>query len=171
MRLQSMKLPHIDRSMIPGLILGGVWFAGVSLGLWAARFYGDSVGGLGLTAGRAELSFLGACRGSVLPLFLSAAAVFMFHRCGAYLVCGIRGFVMGFLLGSLCAVGGLWLGGLLLFSGLGSSAVLLWFLWRRLILGSRCFAGDCLGSLAAILAVCAVDTWAIAPFLGRALSL
>lgn len=170
MSLQSMKLLRFDRSMIPGLTLCGIWFAGVSLGLWAARFYGDSVRALALTAGSAELSFFGAFQGSVLPLFLSAIAVFLFHRFGAYLFCGIRGLLLGFLLGCLCAAGGLWLGGLLLFSGLCTSPVLIWFLWRRLMNETRGFAGDCLGSLLALAVVCAVDTWAVAPFLARALS-
>ena len=170
MGLQSVKLPRFDRSMIPGLRLIAVWFAGVSLGLWAARFYGDSVRVLSLTAGRTALSFPGACLVSVLPLFLSASAVFLFHHIGAYFFCVLRGAAVGFLLGALTAAGGVWLGGLLLFSGLCSSPVLLWFLWRRLENGSRRFAVDCVGCLLVLLAVSVVDTWAVAPFLAQALS-
>lgn len=163
-------VPRIDRSMIPGLTLGGVWFAGVSLGLWAARFYGDSVMALALTAGHAELSFLRACLVSVLPLFFSAFAVSFFHRSGAWVFCALRGLVLGFLLGAFSAVGGLWLGGLLLFSGLCSSPVLLWFLRRRMVNGRRGIVADCVGSLLVLCVVSAVDTWAVAPFLARALS-
>jgi hypothetical protein len=36
---------------IPGAALLGVWLAGSSLGLWAARFYGDAYGPLVLQAG------------------------------------------------------------------------------------------------------------------------
>lgn len=170
MSLRSDKLTRFDRSIIPGLTLGGFWFAGVSLGLWAARFHGDSVRALALTAGHAELSFFRACLVSVLPLFFSAFAVSLFHRIGACAFCAVRGLSLGFLLGAFRAVGGLWLGGLLLFSGLCSSPVLLWFLWRRTINGPRGFAGDCLGSLAALGLVGAIDTWVIAPFLAQALS-
>ena len=170
MGLQSAKLPRFDRSMIPGLRLIAVWFAGVSLGLWAARFYGDSVRVLSLTAGRTALSFPGACLVSVLPLFLSAFAVFFFHRLGAYLFCTCRGILIGFSLGCVVDAGGFWLGLLLLFSGLFSSPVLLWFLWRRLELDMRRFLPDCAWALAALMAIAAMDTWVAAPFLERALS-
>ena len=169
MDLRFDKLPRLDRSMIPGLTLVGTWFAGVSLGLWAARFYGDSVRALALAAGHAELSLFRACLVSVLPLLVSAVAVLLFHRVGACVFCVVRAAALGFLLGSFSTVGGLWLGGLLLFSGLCSSPVLLWFLWRR-VTGSRSFVVDCMCSLTALGLVGAVDTWVIAPFLARALS-
>ena len=170
MILRSGKLTWFDRSMIPDLSLYGLWFAGVSLGLWAARFYGDSVMDLALMAGHAELSFLRACLVSVLPLFFSAFAVSCFHRSGAYLFCALRGLVLGFLLGAFSAVGSLWLGGLLLFTGLCSSPVLLWFLRRRLNNGLQGLAADGFCCLLVLCIVSAVDTWAVAPFLARALS-
>lgn len=170
MNLQSDRLPRDDRSTIPGLILYGIWFAGVSLGLWAARFYGDSVMDLALMAGHEELSYLRACLVSVLPLFLSAFAVSIFHRCGACVFCALHGLALGFLLGAVSAVGGLWLGGLLLFTGLCSSPVLLWFLRRRVVNGLRGLPLDCFACLPVLCAVSAVDTWVVAPFLARALS-
>ena len=161
---------RFDRSMIPGLALGGVWFAGVSLGLWAARFYGESVMALSLAAGGAALSYWGACVVTMLPLFLSAFAVFFFHRAGAILACAVRSISIGFMLGCFVMTGGFWLGSLLLFSGLFGSPVLLWFCWRRLSLGMVCFQRDAVCCLVAAAVIAAVDTWVIAPFLAHALS-
>ena len=159
-----------DRSMVPGLTLMGFWFAGVSLGLWAACFYGGSVGALALAAGRAELTFGRSCVVTVLPLGLSAFAVFFFHRMGAYLACLIRGLAVGFLLGALMEVGGPWLGLLLLFSAVMVSPVILWFLWRRLCLGRDGCRRDFIYAFLCALGITAVDCWVIAPFLERALS-
>lgn len=166
----AVDVPHIDRSMIPGLTLGGVWFAGVSLGLLAARFYGEPVAALSLTAGGGALSFAGACVVTMLPLLLSAFAVFFFHRAGAILACALRGITIGFMLGCFVLAGGFWLALLLLFSGLCGSPVLLWFLWRRLSRGADRFRRDAVCCLAAAAVIAAVDTWAVAPFLARALS-
>ena len=166
----GLRVPCFNRSIIPGLALGGVWFAGVFLGLWTARFYGDSVMALSLTAGGMTVSFLNACLVTMLPVFLSAFAVFFFHRAGAILAGAVRGLTIGFMLGCFVLTGGFWLAQLLLFSGLCSSPVLLWFLWRRLALGADCFRRDILGALTAAAAIAAVDTWAVAPFLAQALS-
>ena len=166
----AVDIPRIDRSMIPGLALGGVWCAGVPLGLWAARFYGEPVTALSLNAGTAAQSFGGACVVTMLPLFLSAFAVFFFHRAGAVTACAVRGITIGYMLGCVIPAGGFWLGLLLLFSGLFSSPVLLWFLWRRLTRGTEWFRRDILCCLAAGAAIAAVDTWVAAPFLERALS-
>lgn len=166
----AVDVPRIDRSMIPGLTLGGVWFAGVSLGLLAARFYGEPVAALSLTAGGGALSFAGACVVTMLPLLLSAFAVFFFHRAGAILACALRGITIGFMLGCFVLAGGFWLALLLLFSGLCGSPVLLWFLWRRLSRGADRFRRDAVCCLAAAAVIAAVDTWAVAPFLARALS-
>lgn len=166
----AVDVPRIDRSMIPGLTLGEVWFAGVSLGLLAARFYGEPVAALSLNAGGGALSFAGACVVTMLPLFLSAFAVFFFHRAGAILACALRGITIGFMLGCSVLAGGFWLALLLQFSGLCSSPVLLWFLWRRLSRGTDRFRRDVVCCLTAAAVIAAVDTWVIAPFLARALS-
>lgn len=162
---------RFQHSTVPGLILMGIWFAGVSLGLLAARFFGDVYGSMTRSAGRVPLSFWDACTASLLPLILSAFAVCFFHRCGALLACGIRGFLVGYTLGILCAVGGLWLCGLLFFSGLMGSPVLLWFLWRRLRLGMLDFRRDWILCALSCVFLAVVDTWVVAPFLAAALSL
>ncbi|MBE6950794.1 MAG: hypothetical protein E7451_05590 [Ruminococcaceae bacterium] len=158
------------RSMIPGVTLLGVWLAGLSLGLWAERFCGDLMGSLVFQAGSADLSFPDACMVTMLPLLLSAFAVFFFHRFGAYLACFVRGLTIGFFLGVLTGAGGAWLAVLLLFSGLGMSPVLLWYLWRRLSLGLRGMAPDAFRCVLAGLLLAAVDTWVVAPFLAAALA-
>ena len=162
--------PRADRSMILGLSLMGLWFAGVSLGLWAACYYGGSVGALALSAGRAGITYLNGCVVTVLPLFLSAFAVCFFHRAGARMACLLRGTVLGFALGGVTAVGGLWLGALLLFSAVAVSPVILWFLWRRLCLGLYGCRRDLVCAFLAAFGISAVDLWVVAPFLEHALS-
>lgn len=168
----SFDLPRFSRSTVPGLILGGSWFAGLSLGLWAARFQGDALQSLAFSAGSAELSFPDACVVTVFPLLLSACAVFIFHRFGAYLAALLRGIAIGFMLGviSRAAPGGALLSLLLLFSGLFYSPVHLWYLWRRLQYGMFGFKGDSFFCLAVGLALSAVDTWVVSPFLAAALT-
>ena len=155
---------------IPGAALLGVWLAGSSLGLWAARFYGDAYGPLVLQAGETALSFVSACVVTLLPLLLSAFAVFFFHRPGVFGACLLRGISLGFFLGVFSAVGGLWLAVLLLFSGLIYSPVLLWYLWRRLEMGLGGACADCLWYSLAGFLLAAADTWLVAPFLATALS-
>ena len=168
-----MEYTSADRSlagMIPGVTFLGVWLAGLSLGLMTDRFYGDCYESLVFSAGCAALTFWGACAVTILPLLLSALAVFVFHRYGACLACFLRGLTMGFFLGVLTAAGGAWLAVLLLFSGLSFCPVLLWYLWRRFSMGLRdarrdfalcCLAGLCLA---------AMDTWVVSPFLATALA-
>lgn len=156
--------------LIPGATLLGVWLAGLSLGLLADRFYGDCYELLIFPAGRSAPLFSDACLATILPLLLSAFAVFFFHRFGACLACFLRGLTMGFFLGVLMAAGGAWLAVLLLFSGLCFCPVLLWYLWRRLIGDLRNARRDFGICLLAGLCLAAVDTWVVAPFLAAALT-
>jgi hypothetical protein len=167
---QSFHRQRTSSARIPGAALLGVWLAGSSLGLWAARFYGDAYGPLVLQAGETSLSFVSACVVTLLPLLLSAFAVFFFHRPGVFGACLLRGISLGFFLGVFSAVGGLWLAVLLLFSGLAYSPVLLWYLWRRLELGLGGAGMDCLWCGLAGILLAAADTWLVAPFLATALS-
>ena len=156
--------------MIPGVTLMGVWLAGLSLGLLADRFYGECYESLVFLAGRKLPSFVDACLVTILPLLLSAFAVFFFHRFGVCLACFLRGLTMGFFLGVLTAAGGAWLAVLLLFSGLCFCPVLLWYLWRRFSEGLRNARQDFGMCLLAGLCLAAVDTWVVAPFLAAALT-
>ena len=163
--------PELSGSMIPGVVLCGVWLAGSSLGLWAARLYGDGPEELIFRAGAMELRFRDACVAAILPLLLSAFAVFFFHRFGAFLSAFVRGGSLGFSLGVLAGLGGMWLAVLLLFTGLTLSPVLLWYLWRRLDTGLRDAPRDAVWCVLAGLIVVAMDTWVVAPFLAAALSI
>ena len=168
-----MQYTSADRSLtglIPGVTLLGVWLAGLSLGLLADRFYGDCSERMVFSAGRSALTYLGACVVTILPLLLSALAVFIFHRFGACLACFLRGLTMGFFLGALTDAGGAWLAVLLLFSGLCFCPVLLWYLWRRLSEGLRTARRDFGYCLLAGLCLAAVDTWVVSPFLVTALT-
>ena len=156
--------------LIPGIALMGAWLAGLSLGLLADRFYGDCYERMVFSAGRSALVFADACLVTILPLLLSAFAVFFFHRFGACLACFLRGFTMGFFLGVLTAAGGAWLAVLLLFSGLSFCPVLLWYLWRRFSVGLRDARRDFCYCFLAGLCLAAVDTWVVAPFLAAALT-
>ena len=156
--------------MIPGVTLLGVWLAGLSLGLVADRFLGEKYESLVLLAGRNPPSFPDACLVTILPLLLSAFAVFFFHRFGVFLTCFLRGLTMGFFLGVLAAAGGVWLAVLLMFSGLCFCPVLLWYLWRRFSEGLRDARRDFCICFLAGLCLAAVDTWVVAPFLAAALT-
>lgn len=173
MHQPALHLPQLTRSMIPGLALGANWFAGLSLGFWAARLWGDTLVSLVAAAGAVKLSFPGALAATVLSLLLSACAVFLFHRFGAYAVCLLRGLGLGLMLGAVLAAygsGGLLLSVLLLFSRLSYSPVLLWYLWRRICLGNGQFQRDTVVCLVLGLAVAAVDYLVVSPFLAVAIS-
>ena len=157
-------------NLVPCIALMGVWLAGLSLGLLADRFYGDYYGSLVIPAGAAPLSFGDACMVTILPLLLSAFAVLFFHCCGACIACFLRGVSMGFFLGLLTDAGGLWLAVLLPFSGLFFAPVLLWYLWRRVLMDLRDAHRDFCRCLLAGVCLAAVDTWVVAPFLAAALT-
>lgn len=162
---------ELSGTMIPGGVLCGVWLVGSSLGLWAARLYGDAPEELIFRAGAMDLRFRDACVAAMWPLLLSAFAVFFFHRFGVYLSGLVRGSSLGFSLGVLAELGGMWLAVLLRFSGLMLSPVLLWYLWRRLDIGLRDAPGDAVWCVLAGAVVAAMDTWVVAPFLAAALSI
>ena len=157
-------------NLVPCIALMGVWLAGLSLGLLADRFYGDCFGSLVFPAGEALLSFGNACMVTILPLLLSAFAVLFFHCCGAFAAAFLRGVSLGFFLGLLMDAGGVWLAVLLPFSGLFFCPVLLWYLWRRLLMGLRDARRDFCDCLLVGLFLAAVDTWVVAPFLAAALT-
>lgn len=170
-----MHRPTFDRpersgKWIPGAALCAVWLAGSSLGLWAARFCGDTPEELILRAGASDLRFADAFVVTILPFLLSAFAVFFFHRFGVYLSGFLCGGSLGGSLGVLMELGGVWLAVLLRFAGLFFGPVVLWYLWRRLEQGQRGVLCDAAGCTAVGLGLAAVDTWVVAPFLAAALS-
>ena len=161
---------RIPRQRALELAFAGVWFGGIFLGLLASGGYGGILGDLARSAGISPPEFRDACMAAVIPVFFAAFAVYFLHRTGVFLACGLRGLLVGFTLGVLADTGGVWLCGLLFFSGLFGSAVVLWFLWRRLRLGMLDFREDLIFSALGCVVLAALDTWVTAPFLAAALT-
>ena len=144
-----------------------VWIAGLSLGFFADRFYGDAFDVYIQEAPASCPSFSGCLAVNVLPLLISACAVF-FLRSIAYPICFFRGIFLGFGIGAIargynCA--GFLLGGLLLFSIILFTPFLLWFFCRRLEFGSHSFRRDMLLCLVVGIVVAGLDAWVVSPFL------
>ena len=76
MQYKSAVRNQILTGLIPGITLMGVWLVGLSLGLVADRFYGDCFESLVFSAGCKPVRFADACLVAILPLLLSAFAVF-----------------------------------------------------------------------------------------------
>ena len=157
-----------DCNMIPGLKLMGFWFAGLSLGFLAARFYGGTLVSLLAQAPEVSASARDVVWMTLLPLIVSVIAVFFFRSGAVYPVCLFWGFCLGFSSGGLlvCYADAGWMMALLLqFSAFLCSPVLLWYWWRRLYLGMRELLWDALGCASAEMAIGAADYWVITPFL------
>lgn len=156
------------RNTTPEQLLFLCWFAGSSLGFCAARFSGDAFASfLVLLPGQLP-DWGGVFVSAMLPLLLSAIAVFLFQAAGCYLSCLIRGFGQGAvvcLIGLEFGSGAPLMTVLLLFSAWLINPVLLLY-WLR------CLHGDFhshLPDTAATALLCglvgAVDHGLIAPFL------
>ncbi len=156
------------RNTTPEHLLYACWIAGSSLGFYAARFFGDAFASFLMPLPGQTLNWGGVFAAAVLPLFLSAIAVFMFQAMGCYASCLIRGFGQGAV---VCLIG----------LGYGSGAplmtvLLLFSAWLinpvLLLYWLRCLHGDFRSHLpdtAATALLCgligAVDHGLIAPFL------
>lgn len=165
-------MPKLHSSTIPALILLLVWFAGLSLGFTAARFYGGTLADLIVQSAAVSGSPFGMILPTMLPLLLSAFAVTFFDSRGIYSLCLLRGLGLGVMLGAVCdaCAGGWLLGLLLLFSALLYSPVLMWY-WMRRVCGCGGIRRDTSVALAIGLAVSVVDGMVIAPFLAYAITL
>ena len=161
---------RIPRHRILDLTLTGIWFLGIFLGLLLAREHGSVFGMLARSAGAVAPDFRSACMAAVLPLVFAAFAVSLLRSWGVFLACGFRGVLVGFTLGALAGAGGVWLCGLFFFTGIFGSAILLWFLWRRLRLGMLDFREDLIFCSLGCVVLAALDTWVTAPFLAAALT-
>ncbi len=164
---------RLGRSGALGLRLCVLWSTGVILGWLLCPGQPGQVGQL---LDQATLQptqgFVGLGVG-LIPLALTLAFSALGWRLPVWLLCAVRGALLGLGLGwlSVCygQAAGL-LAVLLLFSLLASSPVLLWYWWRCLGAEDGCRLGDFLWSLAGISVIWAADHWMIAPFLVRVMS-
>lgn len=157
----------VNRSTILSLVLLTVWFAGLSLGFSAARSYGDT-----LVSCMSQAVLLPASMAAsfvvLFPLLVSALAVMTLGPCSLYVICFLRAFLTGIMLG---AVGVTFQSGaclaaiLLMFSSLVFSPVLLWFWYRRLSLRLACLKPDMIACGVIGLLVALMDRLLVSPFL------
>lgn len=167
MYTRCIEMSRFDQNTFLRARLCLVWAAGLSLGFLADRFYGDALNACVALAPAGAASVWGALTVNVLPLLISACAVF-FVPAAIFPLCLFKGMCMGLGLGAVAAVysgAGWMMSGLLMFSSLSFAPVLLWYWIRRLELGSRLLRQDTLLCLAAGLAVAGVDGWLVSPFL------
>ena len=160
-------MSRFDKNIFLPAWLYLVWIAGLSLGFVAARFYGDAFDAYIQVAPASCPAFFGCLAVNVLPLLISACAVF-FLRSIAYPICFFRGIFLGLGMGAIARNynhAGFILGGLLMFSMILFTPFQLWFFCRRLEFGSHGFRRDTLLCLVVGVMVAGLDTWLVSPFL------
>ena len=86
--------------MVPVLMLLSGWFAGLSLGFLAARFYGGMLASVLLRCARVGGSLSGTLSTVLLPLFVSAFAA-LIHRRMIYPVSFFHALGLGLMLGAV----------------------------------------------------------------------
>lgn len=161
------EMSHLDKNIILRTWLCLVWIAGLSLGFCAARSYGDSFAAFIKMTPDVVPSFWGALSVNVLPLLISACAVF-FLRSIVFPICFFRAVSFGLGLGLIAlsySGAGLMMSGLVMFSALLFAPVLLWYWCRRLELGRRLFRHDTVLCLLIGLFIAGMDVWMVSPFL------
>lgn len=159
---------RLDRDTILGLKLLLFWYAGLSLGFIAARFYGDTLVSFLRQAPYISGSVFDFLCASAFPLLFSACAVAIFSSRLSFPLCLIRGLGMGITFGGMisCYGASSWLMVLLLmFSSVCISPIELWFLWRRLCAGMHGFASDTAIATGLCVGIGIIDFLIIAPFL------
>ncbi len=166
-------LLRMDSAMIPGIRLLACWFAGSSLGFWAALVSGDAYASVICQAAGIRPEWYGALIPGMVPLLFSACAVLIWSDLGCYAAGAVRGLSQGLFLGliGVCYGSGAPLMAFLLdFTGLFANGVLLWFWMRRLVPGKQSLGHDLLIALGCGLALAAADGLVIAPFLAEVIN-
>lgn len=161
------SLPFQRRGIIPEQLLYGCWVAGLSLGFAAVRLMGESFVTLVAQSAGTAGSLAGLLITALCPLLFSAFAVSLFGPRGVFPVCLLRAICLGLMLGGLQAGfgAGAWLAGLLLlFTGLCSSCVQLWY-WVRCFRAKTARLRDTVvcGGICTVIAL--ADYLIISPFL------
>ena len=167
MHQRCLEMSCFDKNTFLRAWLCLVWIAGLSLGFYAARLYGDAFDACLQLAPDSVPSFWGALSVNVLPLMISACAVFFF-RSMLYPLCFVRSFCVGLGLGTMVSVfssAGWMMSGLLMFSSLLFTPVLFWYWCRRLERGADSIRQDTLICFGIGLAVTMADVWMVSPFL------
>ena len=167
MYTRCIEMSRIDENTFLRIRLCLTWAAGLSLGFFADRFYGDALNACVALAPARAASLWGALSVNVLPLLISACAV-CFTPAAVFPLCFGKGLCMGLGLGAVAAVysgAGWMMSGLLMFSAVSVAPVLFWYWMRRLELGVRQIRQDTLWCLIAGLAAAGLDAWVVSPFL------
>lgn len=165
---------RMARNATPEQLLFVCWIAGSSLGFYAARFLGDAFASFLLSLPGQIPDWGGILVSAVMPLFLSAIAVFMFQAMGCFLSCLFRGFGQG---AAVCLIGmGFGSGAplmtvLLLFSSWLINPILLLYWMRYLGRDSGSHFVDTLWSAVLCFLIGAVDHSLIAPFLADVINI
>ena len=166
---RSFVSPIFHRNTLLRGQLALIWIAGLSLGVFADRFYGEAMRACVAKAVCRSPDFFGAVCVNVLPLMICAYAFFFLPRLLDW-ICMIRavltGMVLSGVVGVFASAGGL-IAVLLLFGLLFSGTVLVWYWIRRREDGAMCFSADtglCMGF--GIVIAC-VDSLVIGPFLAQ----
>ena len=156
------------KNTIPEMLLLVSWLIGSSLGFWAERFYGGSIGSFFELLPCMIPDWSSILVSAILPLLLSACAVVLFRNIVCYWCCFLRSFFQSILISSICRYFGFGapiMVYLLLFSALWGNVFLIWFWQRRLQGETDCIFPDCCLGIFVCLAIGVVDRLAIAPFL------
>lgn len=164
---RNLVVSNFDKNTFLHMTLAMIWVAGLSLGIAADRLYGEALRACLLRLPHLIPTFVGTVCVNLFPLLISAYAV-LFFPSAVYVLCMLRAFALGAALsGVTCVFGsaGSMICGLLLFSLLVYSPVLIWFWMQNLGRRNPLFllqSGICtlIG-----LAVACLDRAVIAPFL------
>lgn len=161
---------RMKKNTIRSVGLLALWIGGLSLGLLAARFYGDAWTSFlrPLTGMVPEVG--GVFATAVFPLLLSAWAVMTMGEVGCFLVVACRGCFLGFFLGILALAYGAmgWVLALGLgFSRIASGAVTLFYGLRYLSRGPGVLGSSTLACVVCCVAIGWLDRVAVAPYLAE----
>lgn len=141
------------------------WVAGLSLGVFADRFYGEAYRAYLLLAPHRIPDFFGAVCMNMLPLLISAYAVCFIPKLLSFL-CLIRGMLTGLGISGVAALygcAGVPVASLLLFRFLLFNPLLLWYWMRRE--ESGCFLQDTLWCILIGMVLSWLDCALVAPIL------
>lgn len=164
---RSFVMSNFDKNTFLRLAFALIWIAGLSLGVFTERFYGEAFRACLLLAPHQIPSWIGTMCVNVLPLLISAYAV-SFIPSALYALCLLRGFLLGVGISAVAALfgnAGSMMCVLLLFSLFVYGPVLFWYWLRTFQKNAFSFIRDTGVCLAIAIAVSLLDWGVISPFL------